>query len=816
MTETECVVCGSVNDIRTLRCFVCGAELPPQVTALSALDDERALSSFQALAPPVKVPLSVGALPLEEVLSRRPSERSWMDQGESSTSLDSLLGPEELDLSPPPQEVSFSGLEAIKSFAQGSKDPLESNERIIDDSAPSTWIGIPLVDSESSELKALQALGLPRDDETDSSQESTPSPAVSAPLGSVYSPISQLLNQHNRDTSSRRDKAKKAEIVLPREDTLTGSELKRLEAEATPNRWEMTDSSYHPSHSKDENSSSDSSTSLEGETALKVSIPELLALNDAKKETDESESLAQKSFVPVSSLPHSPRISVLSESKNSEIVESSVDQEDLDQGVREKLITAQKVSDDLYEDNGAVPKSMINEDLTYRIETFPAIPKQGLVLSPFSWFLLALSSITVGVVIALYLMPSDQNGVETKLKIIKSSYQGQHYVVDLQLSAHPSAQLLIPDSYLLEGQAPLIEVKGEATASLILPPEQVTLGSHPVTLQWLYNTEGEGKHSSAVDLNIQIDYQSGKPSYSASRDAYLLPISISDQFHISESDYEFEPMSEANQYLFVVPKKALKGQDYIEFSAKLKGKFTKTKELWLRYDLPTQSFPLTILSPVLRFARPEADVLITGRVSPNAKVKLGALSIDQVAVQELPVLEKQADQNGYFELKVPLNGSSPSVEGQVWQVTLRSVDLNGLTQDQTVEIKRSHEPTWRRYIDRLEQRKNRAKSRYRGIIYSKAVQDPSAYKGMARMVDGVIAFIDRGAEGQAQRFLIHTCRTQNACPVWVEDKDAFWVERGQEVSVFGVVLGEGEYPIADRGLIKAPELRSRLTTPGRL
>ena len=313
MMETECVVCGSVNDIRSSRCFVCGAELPPQGTSLSTKNGERGLSSFQALAPPVKVPLSVGALPLEEVLSRRPAERSWTDQGVSDVDLDPLLGPEELDLSSPPFELSMDSEIATESKVIQRASPI-SEERDEEDSVPSTWIGIPVVDSESNELKAFQAQGSPSA-LVDDDRSASPLPSRHRGLESTYSPVSELLNDHSREEesstkSSTGDPLKRSAIIIPREGTLTGAELKQLEAEATPSRWD----SSPKEQSADSLLNSDRSLiSPEGETALKVSIPDLLAVDQPRKSLEEESSLAQHSFVPVSSLPHSPLVSTLLE-----------------------------------------------------------------------------------------------------------------------------------------------------------------------------------------------------------------------------------------------------------------------------------------------------------------------------------------------------------------------------------------------------------------------------------------------------------------------------------------------------------------------
>ena len=47
--EIECVVCGSQNDLRALRCFVCGAELPPTSTLTDHYDSTLNPSSLQGL-----------------------------------------------------------------------------------------------------------------------------------------------------------------------------------------------------------------------------------------------------------------------------------------------------------------------------------------------------------------------------------------------------------------------------------------------------------------------------------------------------------------------------------------------------------------------------------------------------------------------------------------------------------------------------------------------------------------------------------------------------------------------------------------------
>lgn len=776
--ETECVVCGSQNDLRSLRCFVCGAELPPVSVANEPHEAILKLTSVQGLAPPVKVPLSVGALPLKEILSKRPVEYNLKEQDISHDRLDVLLGPE--DLSPLIQSYPIStkvlyepsgapsgapsgtpsgAPSGVPSDVLGGVPGGEVSENAIDD-APDTWIGVPI-----PEIK--------QDSKTESSTRKEN-------IGSVYSPISRLLEGHNRhDKSSKKGVEKNIEI--PRKEILTGADLKQLEQEATPSRWELgelEDSSVSLSSVRALQPVSDDEE--ERETALKISIPEILAVDQSSQPSERID------FVPMSSLPHSKVISPISEPDT-----------DTD--------TSLSKADE--------HKSSSNPFMTMEFEVSRP-HKAKKTLSSLSWFLLTLSSIAVGVVIALYNMPQHSSDIETTLDVAEITHNDDVHYIKLNLFAQPKATLIVPDSYLSPSQAPMIEVIGKAELLLQVPNKQLHLGRNMITLQWAYDgTADQHQRFLPIDVAIPLNYKKGNVAYDAKRDVYLLKVILRSGLTLIDSDFDFESSGQADEYIFVIPKNTLKGAKEAVAKATLQGSDDEQIKATFTYDLPKDSVPLTILSPVNRYARPDQSVLVMGRVSPLAQISVSDLSRAGISVESQPNLTVKADGLGIFSLSIPLGTKASQREGDLWKVTLSSVGLSGSSQSQTVEFKQSYAPTWHRYVKRLSTRKDKAKVRYRQFIHKKLMASPDKYESKAGMVEGVIAFIDRGSEDHPQRLLIYTCQNNNECPVWVEDKDAFWVKLGQKISVFGVMIGQGAYLDAKGIELNAPEIRARLTTP---
>ncbi len=803
--ETECVVCGSANDYRSLRCFVCGAELPPKATGHAPLSEtDEGYQSFQAINPPMRTPLSVGALPLEEILSRRPIEQGVGKQSMSNDHLDVLLGPEELDLSSPPPTMQLSGVKEEES--RSLAPPIDSLDKL-DQDPPATWIGIPSVESSQS---------LPREPHL-TDQEQTRAEVESPPhqLGSEYSPISQLLRDHRREETSSLSPSQtqktdsKPSIEIPRQTTLTGAELKQIEAESTPSKWEQTAQTSEEEVDEGEVYSSikkplavpgrsksrevyETDDEIEGETALKISIPNLLAVGGSMEDSGPEQPL-KESFVPVSSLPHA-KVVIEPAQRVAGVDQSSfVTLEDNDSSISIQERTERLHVDDLGRAN-------------FRSSS----------LSPLSWLVLTISSISVGIVIALYLMPTHRSVAKTSLKVSEISRENSIYRVKLKLSADPSAQLLIPDSYVSADQAPLIEVRGTSDVELEIPKDQIKIGENLITLQWLYQETGATKKiSKPIDISIPVYYRREDPRFSSDRGGYLLPIELNPRYQIASSNHEFQPAERDHHYVFFLSTESVRGKESVSVEAMIKDSSGHERALSWRFSPPHESLPLKILSPVNRYARPDSEVTIVGQSSSRAIVRLSALSVDGQKVDDLPQIEVKADHRGRFELSIPLKTTVSNTEGVMWHATVSALELSGELQSKEVMIKQSHRPTWSQYIQRLAKRRERAGSRYRRLSLKGGVKGVMSVKSRARMLSGVIAFIDRGDQKTPQRLLIHTCRQNDGCPVWVEDKDAFWVKRNQKVSVFGVVIGMGSYLAQNGHELTAPEVRARLTTPGK-
>ena len=848
--EIECVVCGSQNDLRALRCFVCGAELPPTSVGVDHYDSTLNSSSLQGLHASVKTPLSVGALPLEEMLSKRPHDLQLNEQQISASNVNILLEPEELS---PLTNSSIEREKYERQAAQNSKSnaslsdsaddislledipDLETQQRLeaeAQDRSDSTWIGVPIPESKK-DSKTYNDFEQARLEQRLKSRKDKPDSHESSP----YTPISSLLEMHQRNDSPENESER---VIIPRENTLTGEELKSIAADVLPNPWTPIEEQSQSYKSQDQNldnqkSSSDEIKSEESskpisfgdseeplvvdapqapsvigeeeeqETALRVSIPELLAVAEPIAEVDTS-----KNFVPITSMSY-PHENEEEEAENSPS-EVDLSFNNLDQ-IQNKFSEAPKQALNHSIHSEELPTQNFDQSKSYGLSGFmPELVEENTGFSPFSWFLLALSSLSVGVVIALYLMPHGEVGIEARLQVTQITRGEGKYRVNLKAFAKPEANLIIPDSYLSLGQSPLTVVKGSATVSIEVPEDQVTVGQNQVTLQWAYASGGEQpQRFSPVDIYIPVIHKQGEVSFSPERQAYLLGIELSSGQNLVDSEQAFELAKKKNHYHFVLPKAAVNKQQTISFKAQVEDAQQTKTELRLSYLLPQSSEPLVIQSPVKRYARPDRTLSIQGRTTPLAQVSISSLKKNGTPVK-LPTTAVKVAQDGSFALPLKFDKNSKRKEGDLWTVELVSVDQSGLSQSQSIELKQSYAPTWRRYVKRLKSRRDRAKSRYRQFSYKRLNAKLAEYEGKAGMISGRVAFIDRGNDQKSQRFLIHTC-PKNKCPIWVEDQNAFWIKVGQEVSIFAVVSGADTFQVASGADLKAPLLRSRLTTP---
>ena len=249
--------------------------------------------------------------------------------------------------------------------------------------------------------------------------------------------------------------------------------------------------------------------------------------------------------------------------------------------------------------------------------------------------------------------------------------------------------------------------------------------------------------------------------------------------------------------------------------------------------LPHEKLALSLTEPVRRYARPESQVKIAGRSSPQALIKLTQLTLQGSSEShQTPSIQTTADSSGFFKLNVPLNFDHNGQEtskaqvpqaGQVWSATIEASARGYLPSQVQLNIKRSHRPTWEEYTNGLSRRRDKAASRYRTFSQADLKLKSNEWLKEAGMIPGVIAWIDRGVSAQEtsktsdeerpQRLLVHTCQKNDGCPIWVEDPNAFWVQIGQKVHIFGVYVGVGRYPNAQGEIVEFPELKARLTTP---
>ena len=852
--EIECVVCGSQNDLRALRCFVCGAELPPASTLAGHYDSTLNPSSLQGLHVSVKTPLSVGALPLEEMLSKRPYDFQLNEQQISASNVSILLEPEEL--SPLSKSLiqretehsqSIQDLDMNESVSESIDDislledipDLETQNRLENQAqqrSHSTWIGVPAPDlkKDSSTYAEFEQARLEQRSKSIKNHSNAPEP-------NLYTPISSLLESHQRSDLSEEQNHK--QIVIPRENSLTGDELKNIESEVLPNPWtpiskqaisstpqelsseeqnlvvsESTDHHLQISSVPDDSGEpmvidppSDANEKAEfeePETALRISIPELLAIAEPISTVD-----TPKSFVPITSMayPHEKHPVSNEEAyeevyeENHEGTENHADEVQVKDHPPVALPKAESLSinsEELPTRKFDQPVSGFSSELGDGNDGFSLI----------SWVLLVLASVSVGVVIALYLMPHVDVGIETRLQTTQITRGEGKYRVNLKAFAKPQANLIIPDSYLTLGQSPMVQVKGTATFSIEVPDDLVRFGQNHVTLQWAYASGGEQpQRFSPVEVSIPVYHKQGEVSFSTEKQSYILGIQLSSGVILVDSEQDFEPAQEVNYYQFVVPKIKVDSQKTISFTAQIETKDKIRKDLRLSYSLPQNTSPLVILSPVKRYARPDQSLEIQGRATPKAQVSIGSLKKNGSLVNK-PDTVARVDDKGFFSLPFKFAQQEQSRDGTVWTIDLVVVDHMGHSQSQSIELKQSHTPTWRRYVKRLESRRDRAQARYRKFSQKRLSQKINEYKGKAGMISGVISFIDRGNKEQIQRFLLHTC-AQQKCPVWVEDQNAFWIKLGQKVSIFGVVSGEETFEVASGEALTAPLLRSRLTTP---
>jgi hypothetical protein len=456
-----------------------------------------------------------------------------------------------------------------------------------------------------------------------------------------------------------------------------------------------------------------------------------------------------------------------------------------------------------------------------------------------SWTLLILTSIAFGVGIMISIEADDLPPVDVDARVQSLRYDQGYYHMLVKLSSSITAQLLVPDDWVAdENSDQFISIKGQREVILHLPNDVLSLGDNALHAQWLFDkTDQRQVPPRPAQIGVTLDWKLKEISSPKGQDHFAVTIQTLEGVTIVESDAPYEPVSLNEGYTFKVSKAQTEAQSdgahlaTINFTTArstsqnevIKQKYKAT------FLLPHEPVPLILSSPVRRYARPETHVVLSGRASPHAQIRLTQLELKGTKrAGEVPLVKTMTDAQGVFNLDIPLvdlKSSTTSIPtaGQTWLVTIEASTRGHLASRTTVTVKLSHKPTWDAYVNGLARRRNQASSRYRSLTQKQLTQKPDDWVNKAGKIPGVIAWIDRGlteaeakklnGQARSQRLLVHTCQEGNGCPIWVEDPDAFWVKIGQKIHIFGVFLGMQSHHNAQGDLIKLPALKSRLTTP---
>ena len=792
--EIACVVCGSSVGQRVSRCFVCGADLPPTPMTNGQQGGAYTPEHYLNLTALVKTPLSVGALPLEAVLSKRPSPQAL----EKSSTFDGLLGPEELSISATPEPLEpFMGLGysplPLKSLDEAKpaapeqlgNEYLEIPEETDGEEEISTWIGIPI----------------PQD------------------LKLEYAPVDEQKSIERFVSTQQRSQDNI--LQLRRESAHTGDEVELIEAEVSPDRWMIGEEKQGSEYVHGQLHQRHEPSSPPVGTALRITLPEL-SLPPQRVEDPHVSSPSLPIPIPEGvdiNISLSPEVSITSSHAQESIISPVINhlsapphQERVEPPSRPPIVSAPAFETPLSITRATI---ILEEDPA---PSQPILPQaQNRWLRGILWTTLALVSLFVGIGGAILMKQMNEREHRAQIACTSVQIQGSRYLVQLEVNTNDAATLIVPDNWRGVGESPVISIKGQSQVRLSLPKEQLSLGVNHLRALWTFQ-QGSAVQSKPALFDVPLDWQSEEVGILSSGEARF-GLRIAKYSRIVEASLPFEPDETTGQYHLIASSSELEklktGDAQIEVSFTLADQAGKKVEYKARYQLPNTPTPLVISSPTHRYARPEDQVMVSGSTAPLAEVHLVSLKTTEAGAVTAPEdVSTRADAEGVFSIKIPLSheGKIPQ-EGQVWTVELEARTKTSLPSRALIEVKRSHEPTWSKYIARLEKRRDKAVSKYRLVTPQILGAQPDQMLKKPARIKGVIAWISRGAQAEEQRLLIHTCAQDDGCPIWVKDPNAFWVMMGQTVHVFGVIEENLTATTSTGRELTAPLLRARLTTP---
>ena len=789
--------------------------------------DAQTPSPLQGIAPPLKIPLSVGA-----ALRRSPSSHITINSNDMVVrDGDLLLGPEDLAISSPPphQPMTLSDLSAIsRDDRRHSTRDAEINRQedlavepitVEDDEDAgnaSTWVGVPI---PQDMLNPPSDSPIRRDQPqraTSALRMDRPAPPRSSDrevVDVVASPQSRGATEQGTPVPTQGDQ----NLWRPGNQTLAGAPMVTMKA---PNDLKARYSNHLERQHKHQ-----SSTPAHEEASQSVGIQDSgqhapqpvqeVLRNDQRHSSappmpTEAEDLASThSIFPPQSSPPSHREAPRSRGEVSDSEPRG------DEGLRD------------------------GHQMTAELLRYQKRSRFG----PLSWVLLILTSIAFGVGIMISIGDEIAPLVTVDAQVQSVKYDLDSYQMLVQLSSSVTAQLLVPDDWIAEENSDqFIPIKGQREVILRLPTELLKLGDNVLHAQWLFEkSQDEPVPPRPAQIDVTLDWKLKEIKASPERDEFEVIIQTLAGAKVLKSDVPHTLDGTGELHSFQVSREQIKTRSEggylttINFTMSRPSSSEGASEhpYQATFLLPHTPVPLSLNAPVRRYARPEAHVMISGRSAPRAQVRLVGLRLEgSESSSALPSSQTLANDQGYFTLKVPLShldgearvaSASTPTSGQVWTVTLEASTTGHLATRTTVTVKRSHKPTWDAYVNGLARRRNQASSRYRSFNQERLAQRPNEWLNKAGKIPGVIAWVDRGVttqeaekrgvEARSQGLLIHTCQEGDGCPIWVNDPDAFWVQVGQKVHVFGVSLGVQSHQNAQGETVDLPTLKSRLTTP---
>ena len=838
--ESECVVCGSPHDRHALRCVVCGVDLPPTLIRTQNQHGEpNTISSLQGLNAPLKLPLSTG-------VGLRPSISSQSISLEDGVLVtpesDVLLGPEELAISSPPEELqpqvgsasgTLSGIPAVSMEDEHDLTPQRADAQAHREKSPYH------LDSGEALRDVRRAIDLSVGDlnRSNPSQEER-DPTVDHDLSSASTWVGVPIPQDSIELDVSR-------LLTPQDGSGTSASLGQ--------RDEVAADIQGPSPERpapDPNMSTlVGMNPVEGLSS--TLLPPIIAREDSTPKREDP-----PLYRPISSpQPASATPNPLEARYSHHLEEREKREAPLSNGSRALKISAPS-SDGLNRDQVASLRSSETSQRGEEVVPAPIALKSQPTHSPTaelmpyrrskrpSWLLwvgLTLVSVAFGFYLTDYFSSSltsgggfqVSSGARAEVKVSAIEYHLDRYHLRLALSSSKTAQLLIPDSWrAIEGEESLAPLSGERSVVLEVPEDQLSLGANTLSAQWIFTDEADIPPRSA-SLSAWLDWKLIRVDMGGAQSRELLAlIQVAAGGQLSGSDAPFEPASHQDQYIVRLSQaraqKTESGAQYVSATLNVtrpqgRALSGSSSAQALRLWWPKEPSDLELHSPSQGYARPDADGVISGKSEPHAAIRVASLKLDSAEVSV--EAEASADERGLFTLSVPLHtpGRSVPKAGLTWTARLEVTAPGKLPVTRTVQLKRSHKPTWSAYIARLSRRRDSAMKRYTKFKQATLLNQTARWRKRAGVISGVVGWIDRGlsakearalkTQARPQRFLIYTCDGEDRCPIWVRDPQAFWIKVGQRVHVFGVFEGISTHRDALGADLALPELKARLTTP---